>query len=82
MFGQNSVHSTNSNSLTALLVHILTSFFDKLRASIFVCSQCLIAKYVCKLFSSKCGISHSITACIFDVLSIGSVLGPKSYLGC
>ena len=44
---------------------------------VFVCCQCLIAKNVCKLFSSYQGIPHFYAACCIDELSRGSNSGWK-----
>ena len=43
--------------------------------TIFVCWQLFIARIVCELLSSDCGISHFYMACYIDKLSRGFILG-------
>jgi hypothetical protein len=66
----------------SLLAHICATFFNKLRARlitfpIFVRWQHLIARIICKLFSSNCVVSHLNEACCIDELSRGSILRKK-----
>jgi len=54
---------------TDLAVKLLITFL------LFVCSQCLIARNICELFSYNRGILQSNKACHIDELSRGFVLG-------